>query len=85
MNGSVKHVVFGHGCGYRNFKICSFFVMAGWAICVCGYLNVLEEERVIKMSSQWPYMCFGKLTCCVVSNDARMSVNVVVVADSVSR
>ena len=30
------------------------------------------------MSSQWPCMCVGKFTCCVVSNDARMSLNVVV-------
>ena len=37
------------------------------------------------MSSQWPCMCVGKFTCCVVSNDARMSLNVVVVADGVSK
>ena len=37
------------------------------------------------MSSQCPYMCVGKLTCCFVSNDARISLNVVVVADGVSR
>ena len=28
-------------------------------------------------------MCVGKLTCCCVSNDARMSLNVEVVADGV--
>ena len=37
------------------------------------------------MSSQWPCMCVRKFTCCVVSNDARMSLNVVVVADGVSK
>ena len=28
-------------------------------------------------------MCVGKVTCCFMSNDARISLNVVVVADSV--
>ena len=37
------------------------------------------------MSSQCPCMCVGTLTCCFVSNDARISLNVVVVADGVSR
>ena len=37
------------------------------------------------MSSQCPCMCVGKLTCCFVSNDARISLSVVVVADDVSR
>ena len=36
------------------------------------------------MWSQCPCMCVGKLTCCFVSNDARMSLNVEVVADGVS-
>ena len=36
------------------------------------------------MSSQWPCMCIGKLACCFVSNDGRISLNVVVVADDVS-
>ena len=45
----------------------------------------LQEERIIKMSSQWPCMCVGKLTYCFVSNDARISLNMVVVADGVSR
>ena len=49
---------------------------------VCMFL---QEEPVIKMSSLWPCMCVGKLTCCFVSNDARISLNVVIVADSVSR
>ena len=50
-----------------------------------GVLICLQEERVIKMSSQWPCMYVGKLTCCFVSNDARISLNVVFVADGVSR
>ena len=45
----------------------------------------LQEGQVIKMSSQWPCMCIVKFTCCFVSNDARISLNVVVVADGVSR
>ena len=45
-----------------------------------GVWMFLQEERVIMMSSQWPCMCVGKFACCVVSNDARMSLNVVVVA-----
>ena len=50
-----------------------------------GVRMFLQEERVIKMSSQCPCMCVGKLTCCFVSNDAMISLNVVVVADGVSR
>ena len=45
----------------------------------------LQEERVIKMSSQCPCMSFGKLTCSFVSNEARISLNVVDVSDGVSR
>ena len=33
-----------------------------------GVWMFLQEERVIKMSSQCPCMCVGKLTCCYVSN-----------------
>ena len=33
------------------------------------------------MSRIWPCMCVGKLTCCFVSNDARISLSVIVVAD----
>ena len=54
-------------------------------MCNCGCLNVLQEERVIKISSQCPCMCVGKLTCCFVSNDARISLNLVDVTDGVFR
>ena len=67
MNGSVKHVVFGH------------------AICDCGCLDVFTGASYKKLSSQLPCMCIGKLTCCFVSNDARISLDVVVVPDGVSR
>ena len=30
VNGSEKHVVFGHGWGYRNFKICNYCAVL-WA------------------------------------------------------
>ena len=83
MNGSIKHVVFGHG--YRNFKICNYCVMVRSAICNCGCLNVFTRGASYQDVEQCSCMCFGKLTCCFVSNDARISLNVVVVADGVSR
>ena len=45
----------------------------------CGCLNVFFTGR----SSQWPSRptFVKKVTCCFVSNDARISLNVVVVAD----
>ena len=84
VKGSVRHIMFGHGRGCTNFKISNYCIMVRQAIYNCGCLDVFARG-VIMMSSQWPCMCVGKFTCCVVSNDARMSLNVVVVADGVSK
>ena len=78
VKGSVKHITFGHGMGCAN-------LWSDKPSTTVGVWMFLQEERVIMMSSQWSCMCVGKFTCCVVSNDARMSLNVVVVADGVSK
>jgi len=43
------------------------------------------NERVMKTFSQRPCRCFGEVICCVMSKDARISFNVVFVADGVSK
>ena len=82
VKGSVKHIMFGY---VRTLRLAITVLWSDKPSTTVGVWMFLQEERVIMMSSQWPCMCVGKFTCLVVSNDARMSLNVVVVADGVSK